>query len=274
MNGGGLTRAMDTVFTGKENPVPANDLLDRLLTRPRPPEEMEQAPPIELVAIWTAILRRTRGWKQSTLAHTAGVSLSSVARLERGGVVRPEVIDKIGAALGMEPGTYTTPRRLRSAEEATAFPPRGWPHLVLIDVARPKTQHQLRALARCERLVILAPHITDADRPLLSDLAESIDYLGFVLADLTGERRQDTGRRRAYAFALEQVERFNRMGYHVLAGVTEQSLKEGKPEQIALFAITAKALDPEALGRRRLILDWRDVAEGKLKSLLGDGLTP
>jgi hypothetical protein len=116
---------------------------------------------------------------------------------------------------------------------------------------------------------MLAPQVAEEDTDRLKGLAETIDFLGFVLAGpaLTGERRQESQRRQAYAAVQSQLERIGRAGYHVVAGVTERSVRGHPSERIALFGVSSKALDPGALTRRKLFLDWRNVAPGPFKPL-------
>jgi hypothetical protein len=77
------------------------------------PSSEPEVPPIELVAFFVRFVRGMRNWKRETLASFADVS-------ERGEPVSKDSLDKIGLALGYEPGYLTAPRRRISEEEATA----------------------------------------------------------------------------------------------------------------------------------------------------------
>src|SRR3546814_8970009 len=94
------------------------DLLDKIANLPAGPSEVPEVPPPELVGFFVVLVRGLRQWKQSTLAEFAGVSLTTVERVERGEKVRDESLDRIAEALGYESGYFTSPRT-RSEEHTS-----------------------------------------------------------------------------------------------------------------------------------------------------------
>ena len=56
------------------------------------------------------------GWKQDALASIAGVSLSTIQRIERAEEVSAESLERVAAALHQKPGAFTAPRVPLTAE--------------------------------------------------------------------------------------------------------------------------------------------------------------
>jgi len=79
----------------------------------------------KLLAEFTKFQRAVLGWKQETFASFAGVSLSTIERVERGEKVRNESLDKIAETIGYKPceDCGTTPHILYTAlsDEVTSF---------------------------------------------------------------------------------------------------------------------------------------------------------
>lgn len=247
----------------------SRDLFDRLAALPHAAPDIEQVPPIELVAILIGINRRIRGWKQSVLADFSGVSLSTVERVERGEPVSSDALDKITVGLGLDAGYFTAPRRPRTDAEMARGPIDGWPDLVAVDVSQLRSQSQLRDLARCSAIVMLAPDLPDNEVSLLKDLAERVDFLGFILSAhlISADGKKEGGRRAAYRSVLDQVQTMRKLGYCVVAGITTRPGPAGD-ERVALFSVSLRAKDPGALARRKLFIDRRELSSKKHHELL------
>ena len=77
-------------------------------------------PSAESIAFIVQMQRGIWGWKQQTLASIAGLSLTTVQRVERGEVVSSLSLEKLAKALGFPTGYLTVYRRKLSEEEALA----------------------------------------------------------------------------------------------------------------------------------------------------------
>jgi len=86
------------------------DIVDRVAELPHPIMGESRVPPPELIAFFVRWVRGNRQLKKQSLASLAGVSLSTVERIERGEAVAPDLIDRVGQVLGYEPGYLTAPR--------------------------------------------------------------------------------------------------------------------------------------------------------------------
>jgi transcriptional regulator with XRE-family HTH domain len=73
-------------------------------------KRIAESPGPGFIADYVEMSRALLGWKQLALAHLAGVSLSTIQRVERGEQVARASIERIGTALGLEPGVLTEPR--------------------------------------------------------------------------------------------------------------------------------------------------------------------
>jgi transcriptional regulator with XRE-family HTH domain len=73
-------------------------------------------PPREFIANFVRFQRAMVGWKQDALAALAGVSLSTIQRIERAEEVSNQSLDRVAAALHQKPGAFTAPRVPLSAE--------------------------------------------------------------------------------------------------------------------------------------------------------------
>ena len=73
-------------------------------------EGISCVPPPKFLAAFVRLQRGILDWKQDTLASFAGVSLSTVQRIEGGERVRLQNLDKVAVALGYKPGDFTEPR--------------------------------------------------------------------------------------------------------------------------------------------------------------------
>lgn len=62
------------------------------------------------LAAYVKLQRGQLKWKRELLASMAGVSLSTIERIERGEVVRPAALQSVAVALGLQPDAFTRPR--------------------------------------------------------------------------------------------------------------------------------------------------------------------
>lgn len=240
----------------------------------------EQPPPPDFLADFVRLTRRFAGWKQDALAFTGGVSLSTIQRVERGEAVSPEVLEKIGLALGQEPGAMTAPRRPLTDEEfGPAFAQKyAWlEDMVRVDVGRLRTHRQLRALSGC----VLC--MTDDDLPpaAADELAGFREWLG-LMSFIRAEARRNIGggdeapklRRIAddVLAAAGNIERSHRAACLVGTYVPEHKLPWMQGAEVGLVAFRSRVNDPAA-GRRKFLLAPReiDMTEALLRAFDGDG---
>lgn len=240
--------------------MPAS-LYERLQALPLPVPGVPEIPPVELIAFNVATRRRLYGWKQNTLADLAGVSLSTVERIERGEKVLPDALEKIGAALGWEPGYYTRPRAPLS-DAAMAAPQHA--DTAIVQVKPLVSQPQLRALAACDTLAFAPMAGVDADDDLARELFGLIEALGVRLALPAHLRKSEAlvtqlgGLRDLYRMIFTHLDDMRRAGLDVIAGVLQEP--ERDPERRAgVVGIGRRALDPAILARKILILDRREM---------------
>ncbi|RYE61284.1 MAG: XRE family transcriptional regulator [Hyphomicrobiales bacterium] len=215
--------------------------------------------------------RKARALKQSALADLAGVSLSTLERIERGETVSAEALEKVTAALGMPADYFTTPRLPRTQKEMAEVSRREPANPVLIKVAPLSNQAQLRALTACETLLMVPSGDEVATVEAMRGLAEWIDFLCFVLNKhkIFEDLKPSRNRRAVYQSVLDHVAALQARGFVVLAGVTTRSRPGGDgDESVAFFSITTKAVDPSGLARRSIIIDLDQLSRHGVRPLL------
>jgi transcriptional regulator with XRE-family HTH domain len=241
----------------------------------------EQPPPPEFLAEFVRITRRITGWKQAALAFRAGVSVSTVQRVERGETVSPEILEKIGQALGQEPGAMTTPRRPLTDDEVGAAIAQKYAWLstmTQVDVGPLRTHRQLRALS----ISVLC--MTDDDLPPeaadeLAGFREWLDLMSFIRAEadgfIGGGDKVPKLRRIAddVLAAAHNIERVHKAVCLVGTYVPEHQVASMQGAEVGLVAFRSRINDPAAAGRRFLLAPRAiDMAEALRKAFDEDGL--
>lgn len=236
-----------------------DELLKRIAAEPPSADGIPRRPSRNLLAMLVRMGRSMRGWKAPTLADFAGVSLSTVERVERAESVSDTMLERIGVAIGYEPGDFTRERIPLSPEEAYVSIERDWGSLVPVSVAPLSKESQLRAMSHCHAMLKIGRAYSDNACTLLDELAEWIDLIGFV----RGENTPSDGPKRVrelYQGALNCAQRLRSEGMTVLAGVWPEP-KPGIPDfMYAVLAVSPRALDPGAAKRRHILLDRRELA--------------
>jgi transcriptional regulator with XRE-family HTH domain len=139
-------------------------------------------PPADSIAFFVKIQRHHWRWKQPTLAAMAGVSLSTIERVERAEPVSTESLAKIAVALGFSADYLTAPRQKLSEEEALRrlVDSVAWMEgMVEVPVARLTTEKQLRELSSSD-MIVLGSDLDEAAAADLDELREWVDLIGFV----------------------------------------------------------------------------------------------
>jgi transcriptional regulator with XRE-family HTH domain len=221
-----------------------------LASRPTTPGELVVPRP-ELVAFNVRMTRAMLQLKVSALVAMAGVSVSTIERVERAEKVSNEALDRIAVALGEVPGYFSAPRALRSAEEMAGALD-GLANSVAVAVAPLRKEYQVRRLAHCHGFVVSRPYLgTEFDEDI-AGLVEWIDLTGFVLSSRHPD--YEGGRRDLYTSVLRAVEALERRGVTILAGVMEETSGSGG-WSTAIISVTPKDRDPGAIKGRTVLVD-------------------
>lgn len=219
----------------------------------KPGETITPTP--ELIAFSVRLHRKLAQLKKEAFASMAGVSLSTLERIENAKVVSVESLDKIALAMGGEPGHFTAPREVQSPDAGLLG------NVKLVAVKHITTQPQVRELARCQSFMVNAPdceHLNSQISKLVSwlDLASGIvGPHASLVADLKSS--DDPPRRDLYKQILDVVRTIEKEGATVLGGelcYPQHGISDWKT---ALLNITRKDKDPAASKRKFVFFDLR-----------------
>jgi transcriptional regulator with XRE-family HTH domain len=195
-------------------------------------------------------------WKQATLSGMAGVSLSTIERVERGEPVRASSLEKIAVALELESDAFTRPRHELSEEEMVGHMTRClaiFKDKIPACVAPFRTETQLRALAATHFAVLDTDVDDEKAHDDLAGLREWIDLTAFMKGQQNGDfkARPDRGyrARQLYRDVFEHVEVIERRHNAVcLVGTYEAACED--PDYgsvpIGLLTLRSKARNPAA----------------------------
>lgn len=139
-------------------------------------------PPSDGIAFFVKMQRHHWRWKQPVLAAMAGVSLSTVQRVERGESVSTDNLSKIAVALGFPADYLTTPRRKLSEQEAMqrlADSVAWMEGMVEVPFTQLTMERQLRELASTD-MIVLGSDLDDDAAGDLDELREWLDLIGFM----------------------------------------------------------------------------------------------
>ena len=212
-------------------------------------------PPPEMIAFNISCVRKLMQLKVEALAAMAGVSTSTIERVERGEKVSNGVLEKIAIALGEEPGYYTRPRRKRAPDEV-ANGVRQIANAVHVKAEPFRTQTQVRELALCQGFLVNRPYLGDDFDDDISGLVEWLDLTSYVLTTkLPPEADGEGGRRELYASVLEAVQNLERRGVTVLVGIMLDPEPDANNYKTAVISITSRKMDPGAIKGRIVFVD-------------------
>ncbi|MBL8598972.1 MAG: helix-turn-helix transcriptional regulator [Devosia sp.] len=240
-----------------------SDLIDRLASEPDRALDKIAVPSQDLVAFVVRWNRELRGWKVNTLSSYAGVSVSSVERVERGELVQSYILDKIAIGLGYEAGYFTRPRLPIGRPEAAAQFVETFGELQPVEVLPLATERAIRALAKCDACLFHHPLVSTDDEHYVEGLRELLDCASLVLSDYLSIDPAETrrvGRRRLYRTILEFIEEMDAVGLTALAGVLPAPQTDLPDWKVAVVSVSQRRLDPAAPKRRRLLVDRRVVS--------------
>jgi len=217
-------------------------------------------PSRETIANFVRLQRHIYGWKQQALASKAGVSLSTIERVERAEPVRPESLEKLASALSQRPGAFTEPRVRLSKEEAIkALLDMALPFIVNtpVEVAPLRTERQIRQLSRCD-IAITTTDVEASDSDL-DTVREWLDLAGFVRAQDGAtnlpKRERAFPMRKLYKDVLEyvtEVERRHRAVCLVGDYQAKGNLPSFETTTVGVIALRSRDHNPAADTIRRL----------------------
>ena len=137
-------------------------------------------PPPEIIAFNISVVRKLMQLKVEALASMAGISVSTIERVERGEKVSKSILEKVAIALGQEPDYFTRPRRIKTADDIDDSLEQ-IANAVQVRVGPLRTQRQLRELALCHGFLVSRPNVGKEFNEEISGLLEWLDLTSHVL---------------------------------------------------------------------------------------------
>lgn len=245
------------LFTAED----VNDLFDW--------EEMAEqgvacVPPARVVAQFVRWSRQVLQWKKDTLVSLAGVSLSTLERIERGEQVSATSLDRVAAALKQPKGAFTQPRvplGLKATLDKLVEYCKQFERVKPVNVRPLRTLPQIGELVRADMYLVDGGRLGEDLSGEIAAFCEWLDFGSFMIGSeedpcFRGHRWDRVQRRRIYRTILGQAREIERQGIAVaLAGtyMAETSVR-GIPEfRIGVVSFFPKGSDPGAIKRRALL---------------------
>ena len=166
------------------------------------------------IAFCVAWSREVKQLSVQALANMAGVSPSSIERIERGERVSDDTLRKVAVAVNQDEDAFTAERiplsqdEVEQALEAWVAPFEG---MTMVPVSHFTRQRQVRELSRCEGALVHSSHLREDAQSLVEGLWEWIDLAGYLRA----AQEHDA------FFASEPFNRMREFNRDVLAAVRE-----------------------------------------------------
>lgn len=208
------------------------------------------------LAAYVKLQRKQLKWKREVLASMAGVSLSTIERIERGEQVRPAALQSVACALGLERDAFTRPRpELDERQQAEWLDHmRTWLEThVPVKVAPLRNEAQLRSLAETQ-FVVFDSDLGEAAADDLGELREWIDLAGFIRCTVDGTIAPQPERgfrmRTLYADIFAHVREMERRHVAVcLVGsyMAETDLRHLPEAQVGVLALRSRVNNPAAI---------------------------
>lgn len=213
-------------------------------------------PTPDAIAAFVKLQRGLFGWKQDTLASLAGVSLTTVQRVERGETVRPTQLRKLALALKREPDAFTREIAPLTAAEALEALQRDAAWLdgrVPVKVAPLRKEAQVRELAETDLFVADSDVGDEGAAGAVSELREWFDLASFIRMEHTGSIEtascQKAPLRQFYQSLLENVRRIEAEHRAVcLVGTYDATTSGllGSSVRVAVLALRSRDNNPAA----------------------------
>src|ERR1700730_2953639 len=193
----------------------SKDILNKIANLPVGPLNVPHVPPPELIGFVVRWERGLRQWKLSTLANFAGVSVSTIQRVERGEKVSDNALDRIAQGLGYEPGRFTAPRCRLAPEQAAASFVETFGEMEAVAVAPMNTHRQVREAASCHTILMHRPDVPEVYDADLATLTEWLDLASFILwMETESAPASGRGRRDLYNETLACISQYRKARSH------------------------------------------------------------
>ena len=221
------------------------------------------------IAFCVAWSREMKQLSIQALAGMAGVSPSSIERIERGECVSADTLRKVAVAVNQDEDAFTAERiplshdEVEQALEAWAAPYEG---MTMVPVGHFTKQRQVRDLSRCDGALIHSSHLREGAQTLVEGLREWIDLAGFIRATQEHEaftnKEPFTRMREFNRDVLAAVREIERVGHATaLTGCYDaeglylnpvNAASSTMPIKVGLVAFFPKETDPCAIKRQFL----------------------
>jgi hypothetical protein len=225
-------------------------------------------PPRKVIAQFVRWSRQVLQWKKETLASFAGVSLSTVERIERAENVSAESLDRVAVALKQWKGAFTEPRvplGLKTTLDRIEEHCKQFEGNIPVAVRPLRTLPQVAKLVRTDMYAVDGSRLAETHKGDIGALSEWLDFGSFMIGSeedpcFLASRRERVRRRWIYRTILGQAREIEREAMAIaLAGVYEAdtSIKTLPKFRVAVVSFFPKASDPAAIKRRFLLAPAR-----------------
>ncbi|MBL8598973.1 MAG: helix-turn-helix transcriptional regulator [Devosia sp.] len=230
-----------------------SDLVDRaaaipvVVARPTPP-------PPEVIALIVRMERESLGWKIAAMATLAGVSVSTIERIERAAKVQQGALERVAMALGHGADYFTRLRTPVGLEKAKADTAAMFSDCVTVQLRPLESERDVRSIGACQGIMLHHKHVDERYRGELELLQEWCNRAGGG-EDLDSKRRG--GRRPFYREMLSIVDALRKEGLTVMAGVMNDGQTGISGWRVAIICVARNEYDPGARKRGIMMVSRR-----------------
>lgn len=201
-------------------------------------------PPPEVVGVVVRSERTLLGWKVAALASLAGVSVSTVERIERGEKISDEALDRVAQAFGHEPGYYTWERKPIPMEDAVTDTAAVLAKTIPVRVRPLKGERAVREIRACQGFMI---HHARVDARFAGEIELLRDWCEW--AGQLSNAPRSRGRRPRYFRLLQVIEALRSNGLDLMAGTIPPEQTGVLGWNVAVICVTRRGSDPGASKR-------------------------
>ena len=217
-----------------------------------------------MVGLFVQLDREERGWKQQSLASLAGVSLSTIQRVERGEPTRESALVRIEQALGHDVGKYSAkrvPLPISECKKLLVEQKLESAQTVQIKIGLIKSTSQLAAMTRCNIITIDDRQVSDDIKKDIYEFRDLLESAALVVAAdqahiLPSVVAEPIKRREIYSSLLARIiEIGNAHKLYVVGGTysADTNWEEAMPTvKVAVLGFYPRSVDPGILKRRTM----------------------